>query len=479
MAIKIKPLSWTIPQILEATNGMLLFGNSEFSFSGVSIDSRKIEEKDLFVAVKGETFDGHDFIQKVVDDGCRGVIINSEKIKDIAEAGLNKKNIVCIAVQNCIRALGDMANYQRRRTGVNVAGITGSNGKTTTKEMTASVFSTKYKTLSTPGNFNNEIGLPLTLLQLGKTHEWAIIEMGMNHFGEIKELSKISKPDIGVVLNAGAAHIEGLGSTVNVAKAKCEIFTGLKDSGTAIVNMDDKNLLKLIPEIKSLGNIKEVVTFGKSKDADIKALSIKKDGDGISFILQLPEEEIDINLEIPGKFMVYNGLAAAAIAYKAGFNGKEIKKGLEQFKPVSGRMNIIKTGKGFNIINDTYNANPDSMEAAIRTLSNLRGRKRGFVVMGDMLELGANSGTFHKKIGGVVANLSLSGLFVYGTFSKAVYLGAVEKGMTPENVFTGEKDEIIKELKKTVGESDWILVKGSRSTKMEEVVEEIKIWGDE
>jgi MurE/MurF fusion protein len=468
------PIPWTTAEILEATGGDLLSGDLEHSFSGVSIDSRSISVDKLFVAIKGDTHDGHSFTGDVIERGVSGLLIDRTKTHTMPGKDSIENGIVCITVNDTIRALGDLAAFHRKRSNASVVAITGSNGKTSTRKMTAGVVSKRFSTLSTSGNLNNHIGLPLTLLNLNPTHSWAVVELGMNSPGEIKRLAEICSPDIGVITNIGPAHLEGLGSLDAVMQAKGELLEEIKPGGTAALNADDPRLLQLADHTS-----RNVLFFGHSKNARISARSVKKTGSGLSFTLVLPEESITVDLKTPAAFMISNALAAAAVGYVLGLTAGEIKDGLEDFKPVKGRMNILKTGKGINIIDDTYNANPDSMKAAINTLRSLKGNHTGILVAGDMLELGDHAESMHRNIGRIAAGSDISKLYVTGEFSRTVASGAMEEDMNPRDIFTGTKEEILEGIKDRLSPGDWVLVKGSRGMAMETIVQGLLDWADD
>ncbi|MDL1983784.1 MAG: UDP-N-acetylmuramoyl-tripeptide--D-alanyl-D-alanine ligase [Deltaproteobacteria bacterium] len=461
-------IPWTTAEILEATKGDLLCGDVKHTFEGVSIDSRTISANELFIAIKGNVYDGHSFISDLISSGVRGLIISKDEIRDPAGTDWQDKGIVCVAVSDTTKALGDLASFNRRRTDVSVVAITGSNGKTTTREMTASVVSTRYKTLSTKGNFNNEIGLPLTLLDLKNSHQWAVLELGTNRPGEIDRLGEICIPDIGVITNIGFSHLEGLGSIEGVMNAKGELLKRIKPKGTAVLNADDSRVLYL-----STKTSRKVLYFGLSEDARIKALDVNETTTGISFTLVLPEERIPIELRVHGGFMVSNALAAASVGYIIGLSSEEIKAGLEYFQPVKGRINIFDV-RGVHIIDDTYNANPDSMEAAIRILSSLKGNSRGILVAGDMLELGEHAESMHRKIGAMSARSNIARLYITGEFAEAVANGACKEDKNSMEIFIGAREEILEDLKKSLLPGDWVLVKGSRAMGMEKIVEGLK-----
>jgi UDP-N-acetylmuramoyl-tripeptide--D-alanyl-D-alanine ligase len=466
---KMKPIPWATTDIIQATGGTLVCGDANRSFAGISIDSRTIAIDDFFVAIKGTNYDGHNFIPEVITKGIGGIILKEEKAAEFISSQWKEKGIVCVTVKETTRALGDLAAFNRRRSHVSVIAITGSNGKTTTREMTAAIVSQSFEILATSGNLNNEIGLPLTLLKLCPGHQWAVLELAMNHPGEIGRLAEICSPDIGVITNIGSAHLEGLGSIEGVMRAKGELLEKIKPEGTAVLNADDSNVLKLAKARRW-----NLVLFGKSDQADVRASAINENGLGTRFTLTSPLESIVVNLKIPGHFMVSNALAASTVGYALGFTAREIKTGLENTKTAQGRMNIHKTHGGVHIIDDTYNANPDSMTAALQTLIALKGNQRAVLVAGDMLELGAHSEHMHRKIGTLSAGLHISKIYFTGEFGEAVQAGARENGMALEDIYIGPKGNIVERLTDWLMPGDWVLVKGSRAMGMEKIVQALK-----
>ena len=465
------PIPWTVEEIIEATQGELLCGDLRRPFSGVSIDSRNISADEVFVAISGEVHDGHEFTSTIADQGVRGLIISSHKASQLPIAAWETNSIACIAVEDTTRALGDMAAFNRLRSSVGVAGITGSNGKTTTRRMATTVIDQQYDTLTAVGNFNNEIGLPLTLLGLSTDHQWAILELGTNNPGEIARLAEICSPDIGVLTNIGPAHLEGLGSIEGVMQEKGDLLKSLGPGGKAILNADDPRVIQLASKTKA-----EVILYGLSREATIRAEDVKETRHKISFTLIFAGESISVHLNTPGRFMVSNALAAAAMGHQIGLSCETVKTGLEAFKPVSGRMNIKQMPGGIHLIDDTYNANPESMKAAFATLKTMRAGARGVVVIGDMLELGAQAQTLHRKVGAHAARSTISRLYAYGEFAAEVTVGAQDEGMQPQDTFEGTHDEIVEDLKNWLQPGDWLLVKGSRGMAMEKVVRKLEEW---
>lgn len=464
-------IPWTIGDILEATHGELLSGDRQRPFSNVFIDSRKISTHGAFVAISGDVHDGHTFLPDVVDQGVGGLVISREKAEHLPIAAWRKKEVVCIAVDDTTRALGDMAAFNRQRAKASIVGITGSNGKTTTRQMTTTVLSQQLNTLATAGNFNNEIGLPLTLLGLKPGHQCAVVELGTNNPGEIARLAAICSPNIAVITNIGPAHLEGLGSIEGVAREKGSLLSGLRKHGQAVLNADDPRVLQLARQTQN-----KVILYGLSANATVRATDVDENENDISFTLNLAEENISIRLGTPGRFMVINALAAAAVGIQLGLSGATIKAGLEAFTPVSGRMNILHMPNGIHIIDDTYNANPDSMTAALTTLKTMRAGSRGIFVAGDMLELGDQTQSLHSRIGAVAAQTGIIRLYARGEFADWVASGAVNEGMPAAKTMTGSRTEIIADLTDWLRPGDWVLVKGSRGMAMEKVVQGLKDW---
>ena len=468
-----QPFAWNTAEILSATDGVSVTGDESRSFKGISIDSRRINPHDLFIAINGFTHDGHTFVSDVIAQGIRGVLIDKSRFAAFPTTQWKAKGISCITVKDTTKALGDLAAFNRRRAGISAVAITGSNGKTTTRRLTSAVVSQRHRVLSPVANFNNEIGLPLTLLKLNPLHQWAVLELGINRPGEISRLAEICSPQIGVITNIGPVHLEGLGSVEGVLQAKGELLEKLTPGAVAILNGDDPHLVRLAQKTKT-----PVLFFGLSENASIGAQSIRATRQGTAFILKSPQAEIAITLRIPGRFMVPNALAAAAVGHHLGLSLPEIKRGLESVKSVRGRMNIIKTKKGIHIIDDTYNANPKSMAAALETLVSFKGEQRAVFVAGDMLELGSSAETLHREVGRLAAQAGLARLYATGTHCEIVAGGARRQNMNPADIVTGDKEFIVNDLTAWLLSDDWILVKGSRGMQMEQIVERLQAWAD-
>lgn len=465
-----KPISWTVPDCLSATSGELIGEDTGMRFSRVIIDSRTITAADLFVAVIGDAHDGHSFVQEVFGAGVRGVILQQQRLQELSR---QPSGVVCIAVEDTTQALGALGRYHRRRNHASVVAITGSNGKTTTRQMTAAVVSQGYSTLSSRKNYNNHIGLPLTLFDICPQHRWAVVELGMNAPGEIAALAGICLPDIGVITNIGPAHLEGVGSMDGVMQAKGELLGGIHPEGTAVLNADDDRVLQLAARTRC-----RVVLYGVSEKATIRAVDVRSTDQGHSFRLILPSGEIRVGLKVPGLFMISNALAAASVGEIIGLSADQIKTGLENFSPASGRMNVLHTRAGFHIIDDTYNANPGSMAAALDSLVALSKDHRSFVVMGDMKELGPRAAELHRHVGNLAARSEISGLFTTGEFADETAAGAAEAGLGKNKIHIGSKEKIVQSLTQCLQPRDWILVKGSRAMAMEEIVRELRAWAE-
>jgi UDP-N-acetylmuramoyl-tripeptide--D-alanyl-D-alanine ligase len=417
---------------------------------------------------KEKRHDGHHFIKDVVQKGIKGFVISVSEA-EVLTYNEDFQKLVCIGVKDTTKALGDMASFNRIRSKIFVTAVTGSNGKTTTRKMTTAVIGRRFSTLSSRGNFNNQFGLPLTLLNLTPEHRCAVLEMGANHPGEIADLAGICRPDIGVITNVGPAHLEGFGSLDGVALAKGELLDHMASDGVAVLNAEDKRIVFMADRAPG-----KVLFYGTSEKAQIRASNIVQQNRGTSFTLELPGEQITIFIKIPGSFMVLNALAAASVGYQIGLNTVEIKAALENdFEPAQSRMNILETN-GIHVIDDTYNANPDSMAAALNTLKSLRGQHRSVFVAGDMFELGEHAPALHENIGRIAGNMKISRLYAAGSHASKVAEGAVAGGMSKKNIILGTKEEILSDLNNWLKSGDWVLVKGSRGMGMEQVVMGLK-----
>lgn len=461
------PGPWTVDDVLKATGGRLISGAAGARFRGISIDSRTIRRGDLFVAIAGDNYDGHDFLEKACRAGAPGVLI-AERYPG-RDSLLSNGKVLCIVVADTLKALGDLAAFHRRKSPVSVVAVTGTNGKTTTKEMAAAVLGRTFKVLKTPGNFNNLVGLPLTLFGLDAGHEWAVLEIAMNRPGEIRRLAEIAKPNFGVITNIGAGHLEGVQDLDGVMAAKGELLDVLGQDGIAALNADDERVARLAARFHG-----RVVAFGIYGSAEVWGAPVGQTLSGACFDLGWRNESTRVTLKIPGMGAVYNALAAAAVGYGVGLPMVEIKKGLEQTAALPGRMEIMALTGDIHLVNDTYNANPASVSAAIKALDALKGDGRGLLVIGDMLELGEHARNAHKEIGIKAARAGLSGLFATGEFAGDVADGAAGAGMDTRKIHTGTKEALIQALEHSVKPGDWLLIKGSRRMAMDQVVDKLR-----
>jgi len=454
---------FTISDIADATGGRVI-GCDEGEVGGISTDSRSVSAGELFVPLRGTSFDGHDYIAAVAGQGIQTVLADETWLltHDLPDT------LTCIAVADTLRALGDLAAAFRQRYDVPVIGITGSNGKTTCKEMLATILDQIGPGLKTAGNLNNLIGLPRMLFRLRPEHGWAVLEMGMSEPGEIDRLAEIAAPQIGVVLNAFPAHLESMGSIENVARAKGELLLRLPAGGCAVVNADDP-LIAVQPSQEGVRRI----TFGLGT-AEIRATGIESRGiHGQSFFLHVADECIAVTLSAFGRHNIYNALAAAAAAHALGIPSGIIGNGLELFRPYDKRFNLEKAGE-IMLIDDSYNANPASMGAALATLAELKGDKAAFVALGDMLELGGNEAELHRMVGVQAAQVA-DRLYLYGPLTAYVAEGAISSGMPAGAVIRGlSHGEIAADILEHAAAGDFVLLKGSRGMKMENVAEVIR-----
>ncbi len=468
------PYRWTIQEALQATGGTLVAGPEQRTFASVGIDSRTIATGQLFVAIAGDTHDGHRFVADVLAQGVQGFVVAGSQTDGLPLDRMKAAGVTCIAVDDTVQALGGLARFNRNREDLTVLAVTGSNGKTSTRRLMEHVVSKQLRALSTRGNFNNHIGLPLTLLQLAPEHQAAVLELGMNHAGEITHLGTICEPDVGIITNVAPAHLEGLGTIENVAAAKGELLDTLRPGGTAILNADDVRVAGLADATD-----RPVLFFGSGRKAHVRAQDVRATPTGLVFSLIVPSGQTIVHLATPSAVMVSNALAAAAAGEVLGIPLDQIKAGLEAFVPEAGRMGIRRLGRGICLLDDTYNANPGSMAAAIETLASLPAHGRKIAVLGDMLELGSQSERLHHEIGQTVGRAGVDRLYAAGRFAPALAEGARQRQMAADQVFTGTKDAIIEQLNEQLQAGDLILVKGSRGMTMETVVAAIAHWASD
>ncbi|AGB41708.1 UDP-N-acetylmuramoyl-tripeptide--D-alanyl-D-alanine ligase [Halobacteroides halobius DSM 5150] len=451
-----EPLS--VAEITKAVAGKLT-ANVDFKIDNISTDTRNLKPGSLFIALIGDNFNAHNFIEDAFEKGAKIAIVSQE-------VDLDKPLIV---VEDTTKALQDLASYYRNQFSLPVIAVTGSTGKTTTKDMIAAVVDQKYKTLKSQGNFNNEIGLPLTLFRLNSTHQAVVVEMGMRGLGQIRELAQIAKPNLGVVTNVGVTHIELLGSQAKIAQAKGELIESLEQESIAILNGDDKRVRRM-KELTSA----QVITYGLAENNQLQAINIESLGSkGVKFNLVDNEakEDYQFKLPLPGEYNVYNALAAVAVGLELNLNLEEIKIGLENLKLSKMRNQLITTKNNLRIINDAYNANPTSMKAAINTLVEVASSRK-IAVLGDMLELGKLATKEHQKIGRLIVHQKIDYLFTIGDLAKNIAQGAIKAGMNESKIFSyQDKEEASKQLLQILNAEDTVLVKGSRGMELEEIVD--------
>lgn len=452
----------TLVQIAKACKGTLCQADEvcEKEAGGVVIDSRLLEEGDVFIATKGEKVDGHSFIGQVYSKGALCVICEK-----MPEATMKKPHIL---VEDTFQALKDLAQYYRSTLSIPIIGVTGSVGKTSTKEMIAQVLKKKYHVLKTEGNFNNEIGLPLTLLRIREYHEVAVVEMGISDFEEMHRLSKMARPDICVITNIGQCHLENLKSRDGILKAKTEIFDFMNQDGIVFLNGDDDKLIS-VKEVHG----KAPVFFGMEESNNVYATDVESQGlFGTRMKIHKGEECFDVEIPLPGTHMVWNVLAAYCVASYLGLSSDEIAKGIGQSKSVDGRSNIIRTGD-YTIIDDCYNANPISMKAAIDLLVTSNTRK--VAILGDMYELGTDTGCLHQGVGEYAAKKGLDLCICIGENGKYIYDGALENWDRSFDLrYFATKQEFMESGTELLKKGDTILIKASHAMAFEELVEFLK-----
>jgi len=449
-----------LSDIAKSVDGILV--GQDKLIHNIVIDSRTLVFADVFLALKGDNFDGHRFLDQVIEKQCSAVIVDHDC----------KTTVPQIIVQDTHKALGLVAAYVKEQVAPKTVGITGSSGKTTVKEMVAAILSRLGNVLATEGNFNNDIGVPLTLLRLEKTHDFAVVEMGANHMGEIAYTSGLTQPDVAVINNIAAAHLEGFGDLCGVARAKGEIFEGLQSDGVALYNQDCKLANKWQWRLTDK-NVRRFSCFNK---ADCYSSDVVLDENGCaSFKLNTHRGNSFIELTVPGKHNVCNAVAAAAIALEFDASLDDIRLGLAEMTPVKGRLNLHQLGENFKLIDDTYNANVESIKAAIDLLASYAGRR--VLILGDMGELGSQARSYHQEVGEYASTKNIDNLLTLGVLSQSTS-DAFSKANNQGQHFS-ERDKLVAQLKVILENEEQqisILVKGSRSSHMEYVVNDIITW---
>ncbi|PLR86300.1 UDP-N-acetylmuramoyl-tripeptide--D-alanyl-D-alanine ligase [Bacillus canaveralius] len=445
-----------LSKMIKAEIDLQQWGDTEIN--GVSIDSRKIETGNLFIPFKGEHADGHRFVEEAVNKGAGAAFWQ----KDVPNPPVD---LPVIIVEDTLLALQELAANYRDELSTKIIGITGSNGKTTTKDMMASVLSLEYKVQKTEGNFNNHIGLPLTVLQLKPETEMAVLEMGMSAKGEIELLTKLARPDAVIITNIGEAHLQDLGSREGIAEAKLEIVKGLQDGGLIVYCGDEPLLRERLKDYEAKFTVK---TFGKSRENDLYPTDIIQSGQGSQFTVNRFEGKF--HLPVLGVHNVLNALAVMLTARFFGVSYEKMDKGFQGLKLTQMRMELVEGAKGERIINDAYNASPTAMRAAIELISDLEGFSRRIVVLGDMLELGPLEIEYHQQTGASLDPEKIDYVFTYGPLGRFIAEGA-RQSFEAEKIFAfDDKNDLINELKKYTDRNTLILVKASRGMKLEDVV---------
>ncbi|MGE5653326.1 MAG: UDP-N-acetylmuramoyl-tripeptide--D-alanyl-D-alanine ligase [Bacillota bacterium] len=453
--------SMTFDELARVVGGRPLAGSPDHVFTGVVTDSRKVTPGCLFVPLKGEHVDGHQYIAQAIARGAVGALTERTDVE--GQGGC------LVLVSNALAALHDMARHHLAVTGVKVIGITGSVGKTTTKDMIAAVLGQRYRVLKSEGNLNTEVGLPLTIFNLEDNHEIAVLEMGMRGPGEIAELCRIAKPDVAVLTNISEVHLELLGSIENIALAKAEILEALGESGIAVLNADDPWVMKM--RSKARGT---VITYGIANSADTMAYEIETLGLGGSrFTVDLDGERMGrVHLPVPGEHNILNALAAVSVGRALGMSFEQVNAGLASFTPSAQRLNIINLSDGSILINDSYNAGPKSVAATLGVLREIRGDRPTIAVLGDMLELGEAAERAHLTVGALVHSTGVDRLITRGQLARRIAKGALEAGMAPERIRAAISNrDALSALLDWLQPGSAILIKGSRGMAMEEIVE--------
>jgi len=457
-----------VREIAGAVCGRLVSGSGNRLVGGLSTDTRQMSPGDAFWALKGERYDGHDFLKEAVSKGAACVVVD----RGISRKIVADKEVSTIQVRDTLRALGDFARWWRHQRGACVAAITGSVGKTSTKEMVYQILSLSEEPLKNKGNFNNLVGLPLSIFNMRPGQRRAVLEMGMNRPGEIARLTEIADPDIGVITKIGKAHLEGVGDLAGVVKAKTELIEKISKESQVILNGDDAILMEAAAHFS-----REFLTFGLGEDNQVRAGDVEPRGtEGVIFNLKLPGAESKIRLSVPGIHNVYNALGAAAIAFCMGEPMENVVAGLEMYRGVPGRFMITRLANGGILIDDTYNSNPASLRAAMESVRRLPAAGGRIIVgLGDMLELGNNAREAHLEAGRMVAEVGASHFIALGNHAHDMIEGAMEKGLPRERtILVNNHDEMVEALSETVRSGDLVLLKASRKIGLDRVASTLR-----
>jgi UDP-N-acetylmuramoyl-tripeptide--D-alanyl-D-alanine ligase len=449
---------------VSATHGQLILGNPGATLDRVSIDTRTLKPGDLFFAITGPRHDGHDYLKEATERGALGVVV---KMLD-ERASFDPERIPqTVRVSDTVVALQDLARHIRRRCSPTVVGITGSNGKTTTKDMLTSILKRTGETLATRGNLNNHLGLPLTLLVLEPHHRFAVLEMGASREGDIALLAEIARPHVGVITQIGKAHLEGLKTPEGVLRAKRALFDSLPSDGTAVINADDALLMSLAGSLNC-----HTIFFGLNPSAEVRATQIQEDTFPLRFLLHVSKEQMPVRLSASGRFQVMDALAAAAAAQALGVSLADIVAGLESFRPAAMRMQVLSLPQGALLINDAYNANPVSMRTVVESFCRSYPSRPRWLVLGDMRELGEQSRREHEELGKWLITQPVQRIFLYGRETRFIAAGAEKLNRSTVRIERFRKKRyLIEVLRSALRERPAVLFKGSRAMKLEQVVE--------
>lgn len=453
-------MNFTLTDVIKACGGEVINGRPDLELTGISTDTRTIKKGDLFVAISGHYFDGHDYCDEAVSKGASALLVSNRDKK--YDAGT-------VLVRDTIFSLGEMARWWRSRFDVPCVAITGSNGKSTTKEMTAAIAGSLGRILKTKGNFNNLIGLPLSIFDWQDADAVAILEMGMNAAGEIARLTQIASPSIGLITNVTAAHLEKLGDVEAVASAKGELFETMNGNGLAIINEEDPFVVKLSKSFKG-----QKITFGMQNNSDVRFLHMESQGlESMRLKFSVRGKNYSSNLKVVGVHNVMNALSSVAVGLALGVDPDESSKRLEDFVPMKMRFEQVQLKNGVRLVNDSYNANPASVRASLRTVGAAKRGGRFIAVLGDMLELGDDSQTLHYELGRDLFSFGVAKLFAVGKFAKFLADGAKEGGLKEALSFL-DAGEILDLVEGSLKQGDIILIKGSRGMRMERLVDHLK-----
>ncbi|MGD9154748.1 MAG: UDP-N-acetylmuramoyl-tripeptide--D-alanyl-D-alanine ligase [Bacillota bacterium] len=451
-------LDLTLGQIVTTVDGCLLQGNPQVRVMGLSTDSRQVQSGELFIALRGERFDGHCFLEAVALAGAAAAVVMERPVAPPAGLAL-------ILTADTLTALGAISRAHRRRFTLPVIGITGSNGKTTTKDLLASVLERACPVVKTERNFNNEIGLPLTLLKINSATAATVVEMGMRGRGQIRQLARIALPNIAVVTNVGLTHLELLGTQANIARAKGELVEELDPAGLAVLNGDDP----YVREMRGLTAARAVFYGIDAPRLDYRAVAIRLRETGCEYVAATPRGELPISLPLPGRHNILNSLAALAVAKELGFEDAAVQAGLA-FPTLTGKRLHIVEHKGYRIIDDTYNASPTSVRAALEVLAGATAPGRRIAVLADMLELGPEGPELHRGLGEYAAAVGIDWLLGHGELAREYVAGFNARQAGGTGVHYQSKTTLINELQHMAQPGDLILIKGSRDMQMEAVV---------